>query len=82
MGYDNYHSFAHILENSSKPDINILVVGPPKSGKSSLLRYTLILFRSMHYALNSHLSCNVENRTVGNTCFDKYEIKRNKRSNI
>lgn len=34
----------------------------------------------MHYALNGNLSCYVENRNIGDTCYDRFEIKKNKRA--
>lgn len=39
MGYDNFLSSNTIVQNLKRPDVNILVVGPTGSGKTSLVRY-------------------------------------------
>lgn len=51
MGYDDDKN-SILFHTQKKTDINILIVGPPNSGKTSLIK-------TMNFAINGNVRCNV-----------------------
>jgi hypothetical protein len=59
-----------------------MVIGPPKSGKSSLLKYISHHSRTMYFALNSNFNPEITFSELPGTVIKRLDIKKNKKYQI